>query len=286
MARRADLSKRTYPEHMRRITKVTLGLAALALALSGCSKSESGTSLSGLTHLHSVATDGTNIYVASHHGLYVWNKKEWKLQGDNFDIMGLAIAGKVFYASGHPGADQNLPDPAGVLISKDQGLTWKPVTLTGQVDFHLLEVSGENFIGVAANYGSILKSPDGAKNWEPVQAPGFSDVTINPDSPDEVLLSSENNISISKDFAHTFTTIGSLQNVSKVEWNRKYIYATTDSAVFRAKSPEDKFQGTKYKFQEIIDIESANNIVVVLDKLGVHVSYDYGTSFALVGKNS
>jgi hypothetical protein len=271
---------------MRRITKIALGLAALALVLSGCSKSESGKTLSGLTHLHSVATDGTNIYVASHHGLYVWNKKEWNLQGDNFDIMGLAITGKVFYASGHPGSDQNLPDPAGVLISKDQGLTWKPVTLTGQVDFHLLEVSGRHFIGLAANYGSVLKSSDGAKNWEPVEAPGFSDVTINPDTPNEVLLSNQNAMSISKDFAHTFTTIGSLKNISKVEWNRKYIYATTNSALFRANSPEDKFQETKYKFQGIVDIESANNIVVVLDNLGVHVSYDYGTSFVLIGKSN
>jgi len=91
---------------MQRITKLTLSLATLALALTGCSKSEPVTNLSGLAHIHSVATDGKNIYVASHHGLYVWKDKEWNLQGEDFDVMGLAIAGTDFYASGHPGQNR------------------------------------------------------------------------------------------------------------------------------------------------------------------------------------
>ena len=271
---------------MQRITKVTLSLAILTLTLAGCSKSDPVASLSGLTHVHSVATDGKNIYVASHHGLYVLKEKEWKLQGEDFDVMGLAITGTDFYASGHPGPTQDLPDPVGVLISKNQGRTWKPVSLTGEVDFHLLEVSGANFIGVAANYGSILKSPDGAKDWETVQVPEFSDLTLNPDSPNELLLSGESGLSISKDFARSFSAVNSLENVSKVEWHSDYLYASTDNAFFRTKSPQDKFQETQYKFQSISDIASSKNIVVVLDELGVHVSYDFGSSFSLVSKNN
>ncbi len=284
MQKNACLRKINYPVAVHRITKISLSIVVLALALSSCSKSDQANTLSELTHIHSVATDGENIYVASHHGLYLWQENQWQLQGDEFDVMGLAITGTDFYASGHPGKKHNLPDPVGVLVSKDQGQTWTPVSLTGKVDFHLLEVSGENFIGVAANYDSVLKSSDYAKNWEPVQVPRFSDMTLNPDSPDELLLSGEDGLSLSKDFAQSFATVGLLQNVSKVAWITNYVYAATENALFKSKSPQDKFQEIQYTFQSILDIDAKKNIVVVLDELGVHVSYDSGNSFSLVSE--
>jgi hypothetical protein len=90
-----------------------LVLAALAtLVLAGCAATSSdAVSVDDLEHVHSVATDGESFYLASHHGLYVLSGESWKLQGDEFDVMGLDISDGVFHASGHPGPDQSLPTP-------------------------------------------------------------------------------------------------------------------------------------------------------------------------------
>jgi hypothetical protein len=88
------------------VVRSSFAVAALtALFLSGCaSEAREGVSLGDLEHIHSVATDGEDFFLASHHGLSLWAEDAWQLQGDEFDVMGLAIEDGVFYASGHPAA--------------------------------------------------------------------------------------------------------------------------------------------------------------------------------------
>ncbi len=76
---------------------------------------------------------------------------------------------------------------------------------------------GENFIGVASNIGSVLKSSDGGTNWENVQVPVFNYVAINPGLPSEILIVNENGLSLSNDFAISFANVGSITNVTKID---------------------------------------------------------------------
>lgn len=107
---------------MPKKAKAILILTTLVLALSACSTPTTEPikvqSISELAHIHSVATDGKRIFVASHHGLYVLKGNEWRLRGEDFDIMGLAYSDGIFYSSGHPGPLQNLPNPVGLLESE------------------------------------------------------------------------------------------------------------------------------------------------------------------------
>ncbi|MFM1786797.1 MAG: hypothetical protein RL228_747 [Actinomycetota bacterium] len=258
----------------------------LLFAVSACSSQAAEPvkvqSLADLSHIHSVATDGQNIYVASHHGLYVLKDNEWKLRGEDFDIMGLAFTDGVFYASGHPGPLQNLPDPVGVLVSNDLGKTWETLSLTGEVDFHLLEAAKGNFIGAAANLGAILKSTDGGINWANVPVPQFIDMTLNPEAENEILLATKDGLKLSKDFAKTFEKVGSISNSTKVEWSQDYVFVSNSNNLFRGSDPTRTFEKIDYKFKGISDINSEKNVIVVMDKEGVHASFDSGESFSLI----
>jgi hypothetical protein len=88
-------------------------VVVLAFGLTGCSASSDGVDFAQLEHVHSVATDGEEFFLASHHGLYAWSGGSWHLRGEEFDVMGLAFDNGVFYASGHPGPTQDYPTPWG-----------------------------------------------------------------------------------------------------------------------------------------------------------------------------
>ena len=129
----------------------SLGIAgAILLVAVGCTSAPGPKPIAQMEHAHSVAADGGNFYLASHHGIYKGSDEGWNLVGEEFDAMGLTIDKGVFYASGHPGPGQDFPNPLGILESRDNGNTWTPKTFTGEVDFHLLEVSGDAIVGIAA----------------------------------------------------------------------------------------------------------------------------------------
>lgn len=271
---------------MARIFKSALVSLMLFFSVSACSSQTAEPakvqSLADLSHIHSVATDGQSIYVASHHGLYVLKDNGWKLRGEDFDIMGLAFTDGFFYASGHPGPLKNLPDPVGVLVSNDLGKTWDTLSLTGEVDFHLLEAAKGNFIGAAANLGAILKSTDGGINWANVSVPQFIDMTLNPEAENEILLATKEGLKLSKDFAKTFEKVGSFSNSSKVEWNQDYVFVADSRALYRGSDPSGSFEKVDYKFKEISDINSEKNVVLVMDEDGVHASFDSGDTFTMI----
>ena len=267
-----------------------IALSLIALLMSGCTQNTQTDDTSGLvelsdlSHIHSVATDGQDVYAASHHGLYVLQENKWKLRGDDFDIMGLSFDNGVFYASGHPGPLQNLPDPVGVLTSQDGGNTWSPLSLTGEVDFHLLEVVDENFIGVAASHNSVFSSTDGGNKWNTVSTPNFTDLSVNPQNSTAVLLADGNGLMLSEDFGISFKSVLSLDGVTKVEWHQDGIFAATKNNLYRGADLQGTFAKMEYKFDEISDIHAEGDLVVVMDAIGIHLSSDKGLTFDLIDR--
>jgi len=169
-----------------------LGMAgAILLVAAGCAAAPGPKPIAQMEHVHSVAADGGNFYLASHHGIYKWSDEGWNLVGEEFDAMGLTIDKGVFYASGHPGPGQDFPNPLGILESRDNGNTWTPKTFTGEVDFHLLEVSGDAIVGIAANYGVVVGSQDGAATWSNIATPSLTSLSLNPNNGVQFLLTSE-----------------------------------------------------------------------------------------------
>lgn len=257
--------------------------AVVALLLSGCAaEDKAGVSLDELEHVHSVATDGTDFFLASHHGLYILSNQNWKLRGDEFDVMGLDIGDGVFYASGHPGARQNFPDPLGILLSTDQGETWTPKVLTGEVDFHLLRIVENTMVGVAANYGVVVASTDGGETWTNLPPANLTSLTLNPSQANEVLLAASGVLQLSKDTGQTFAPVSAPKDIVHAEWTTTNLYLSTNSTLYKGSNYGGEFATLSTTFKNIASLAAHLDALIVLDDRGVHISKDGGETFALV----
>lgn len=116
------------------------------------------------SHVHAVSRDpGTGeILVATHEGLYVYGEGEPRRVGPSIDLMGFTVAGPRHYlASGHPAPGVDLPQPVGLIESRDGGRTWTVLSRGGASDFHALAAGGGKVVGFD---GALRVSGDG-RSW-------------------------------------------------------------------------------------------------------------------------
>lgn len=115
-------------------------------------------------HVHAIARDpGTGkLVVAAHDGLYVYDGATPERVGPVIDLMGFTVAGPGhYYASGHPGTATDLPQPVGLIESRDGGRTWDVLSRGGRSDFHALTTAGESVVGFD---GAVRTTADG-RRW-------------------------------------------------------------------------------------------------------------------------
>lgn len=201
-----------------------LSALSLSLILSACGSSEESTITSvksgkRIDDIHGVGVlnDGTT-YVATHEGLFSTKNvgKTWNKVGSaNDDFMGFHIGSDgTMITSGHPGTDSDLPNPMGILVSKDKGLSWKEVEYVGKIDFHILTsyhhdsnvIYGFNQMGTGQYGAGIYKSLDGGKKWSKVEPKGLPEdlhkvysLLVLPENKNTLLAGTENGVLISKD---------------------------------------------------------------------------------------
>jgi hypothetical protein len=167
-------------------------------------------------------------------------------------------------------------------VSSDAGKTWTPESLTGEVDFHLLEAVGATRVGVAANYGAVVGSEDGGVTWSTLDVPSLTSMSLNPADSAEMLLASEGLLYLSTDAGSTFQQTKAPLGVLTVEWSDTSIFVASDSAVFRSASAAGPFTALSEAFTNLSDMGAHGTKVVVMDEQGVHVSENRGESFTLL----
>ena len=115
-------------------------------------------------HVHAIARDpgSGKLVVAAHDGLYVYDGTTPERVGPVIDLMGFTVAGPGhYYASGHPGTATDLPQPVGLIESRDGGKTWKVLSRGGRSDFHALTTTGQTVVGFD---GAVRATTDG-RTW-------------------------------------------------------------------------------------------------------------------------
>ena len=157
----------------------------------------------GLEHIHGLAVQDGDLYIATHTGLWAapdGQQQPQRVGESQQDVMGFSLAGENrFIGSGHPGPDQDLPPKLGLIESRDGGRTWKNVSLLGETDFHVLEAAGDRVYGFDGNRG-LLVSSDGGRNWDARIPPGamFS-LAIDPRNADRIIASTDRGLFVSAD---------------------------------------------------------------------------------------
>jgi hypothetical protein len=173
----------------------------------------------GPVHVHGLGIneiDGS-LYIATHTGTWRVARGEKKASrvGDSYqDTMGFTVVGpNRFLGSGHPDVrdarERNLPPLLGLIESADAGKTWRPVSLLGEADFHVLRAVARRVYGFDATNNRLMVSRDGGGSWRQYQPPApLIDLVVDPRNPNHVVASSERGLHESGNAGRTWRQLG------------------------------------------------------------------------------
>lgn len=159
------------------------------------------------------------VYVSTHQGLIrIDGDGAWRfLSEEPHDFMGFAASPTepdVLYSSGHPAPGSGLVNPIGFMVSTDAGVTWRPRSLEGQVDFHAMAVQptdGQVVYGWDAS--GLYRSTDAGASWQTVDAPpleaagGALSLAVDPSDPDRLLAGTSAGLLQSRDGGTSWTPL-------------------------------------------------------------------------------
>lgn len=196
-------------------TRWILGAGLLAALATSCGgggtalKPDPGGSGSdpGVVHVHGLGVnpaDGT-LYAATHTGLFrIPEQGKAKRIADLWqDTMGFTVVGpNHFLGSGHPDMREyrakRSPSLLGLVESADTGVTWHALSLSGQADFHGLQVVQGRIYGFDSTGGAFMVSSDGAR-WETRSTVAMRDFAVSPVDPEVVIAAMARDVQRSRD---------------------------------------------------------------------------------------
>jgi photosystem II stability/assembly factor-like uncharacterized protein len=279
------------PRSMRHFTPALVAVAALLLASCGSgSVAETGdnaaaaptmhmgTGLPG-EHAHGVSRDPGDgkIYLATHHGLFRYDSdKGHPVQvGPTVDFMGFS----------HPAEGVDLPQPAGLMESKDAGKTWVVTSRGGESDFHALTSSSKGVVG----YDGALRSTVDGKAW--TENPITSEPRSLAASPDgsKVLATTAAGLLLSKDQGATWAPLPKAPALLVAAWadNKTAAGVTRTGALAVTTNAGKTWTTSKGKVTSIQTMSAARvgkalEILVVTDT-AIQRTIDAGETFTPMG---
>lgn len=219
-----------------------LGIGGALTALSGIVAAQTV-----LEHVHGLAftSDGKGLMAPAHIGLSVYRDGRWnKVRGSAHDFMGLSIANKAMYTSGHPAPGAFLLRPLGLIKSTDGGATWRQLALAGESDFHLIAAGYRSNVVYVVNTAANSRMPqpgvyltqDDGKSWKPTNTAALSRLTTavaaHPVHAGTVAIGTLDGLYVSRDFGAVFQRVGPTAAVSAVAFDAdgKHLYVARGEA--------------------------------------------------------
>ena len=203
------------PRHHHAVSRGIAFAFAVALGwLAGCTAgpAASPTAPSAAPHIHGLElnpADGS-LWAATHTGVVQLGvgAQRGRQGGGRQDIMGFAVAGPdLFLGSGHPDVRDAGPSRLGLISSMDRAVSWQPVSLSGEVDFHLLSASENTVYGWDADTGRVSYSADGGLGWRRGASLSATDLDIDPRNVTHVVAATPSGLQVSIDGAATFSLL-------------------------------------------------------------------------------
>ncbi|CAN5130040.1 hypothetical protein BH20ACT9_BH20ACT9_03490 [soil metagenome] len=223
--------------------RVAAASVAVALLAAGCAAgqraSRAGPQESGdpgVVHVHGLGVDPVDdtLYAATHTGLFAvaGDGGARRVGGGYHDLMGFTIVGHDdFVASGHPDlASDDLQRPGrppllGLVHSDDQGRSWEPISLLGDVDFHSLEHVHGRVYGWDATSGRFMVSDD-RRHWRTRSRAPLLDFAVSPDDPELIVATSQDGLVRSTDGGRTWNPAAA-EPALVIAWRRDGPVAAT-----------------------------------------------------------
>ncbi|WP_397222275.1 F510_1955 family glycosylhydrolase [Nocardiopsis lambiniae] len=278
--------------------------AGLVVASAGCTSAGSGGVGQGgdpesavvgiklptaVSHVHGVGVDPEtgDILVASHEGLYVLPAPEGPGEesvvperiGPDIDLMGFSVAEPGRYvASGHPHEGFDMPNPVGLIESRDGGATWQSLSRAGESDFHALVANAERVVGFD---GSLQATEDGS-TWETLDD-GIEPFSLSmADDGRTVMATTQGGLMRSTDGGAAFAPVEGAPPLALVDWvpDTEVVFGVAlDGRVHRSEDSGVTWESTGLVEGEAQALHAdAEQLVVVADHR-VTRSTDAGATF-------
>jgi hypothetical protein len=243
----------------------------------------------GPVHVHGLGVnprDGA-LFVATHTGLFRAPPGERKSErvADRYqDTMGFTVVGPDrFLGSGHPDGRDRLPPFLGLIESRDAGKTWEPLSLQGEVDFHVLEASGRRIYGFGSNFdtreATMLVSSDGGRGWEERSPPEvLIDLAIDPSDPDSAVAAGERALYMTYDAGRAWKPLGAAPGLLAWPADDALYVASADGGVRRSRDSGGSFEdvGEVRGQPAAVQGETADELYVALHDGVIKQSTDGG----------
>ncbi|MEU0490814.1 F510_1955 family glycosylhydrolase [Nocardiopsis sp. NPDC006139] len=278
--------------------------AGLVVASAGCTSAGSGGVGQGgdpesavvgielpttVSHVHGVGVDPEtgDILVASHEGLYVLPAPEGPGEasvvperiGPGIDLMGFSVAEPGRYvASGHPHEGVDMPNPVGLIESRDGGATWQTLSRAGESDFHALVANAERVVGFD---GSLRATEDGS-TWETLDD-GIEPFSLSmADDGRTVVATTQSGLMRSTDGGAAFAPVEGAPPLALVDWvpETEVIFGVAvDGGVHRSEDAGQTWESTGLVEGEAQALHADAEQLVVVADYRVTRSTDAGATF-------
>ena len=233
-------------------------------------------------HVHNLAYNGDTLLFGTHEGL--WEQAHGQapkaVSAEAFDVMGFTPNGDRWLASGHPAAGSTAPGALGLLESIDEGVTWSPVALSGEVDFHRLVAAGDQLFGINSADNALLRSDDGGRSWTSAGAVPLFDLAVAPDNPDTLMGTTADGPVISTDAGTTFEAAPAPALIAFLAWTpRALVGVAADGQVLESTDRGANWQAKGQVAGPPAAVAADGSRVAVLSGGVVYESSDNGATF-------
>lgn len=296
----------------RRAGTLSIAVAA-ALVVTGCASATSAgptgqaspTIAPTLQHVHGLGVDSAGVgYVATHAGVFRLPSLDGSsptapldgpLGGNTFDLMGFAAEGDTFYGSGHA-AESGGPHQLGFVRSDDLGVTWQPVSLEGEVDFHDLAVAvvaegggsaaEVRLVAFDSVSGRIFASADGGETWTTGAQLALRDLTIDTAIPDRVWATTADGVMVSEDEGVTFAPLAGAPMLYLIDslGDGGLIGVDTTGDVWSGDDSAWTKTGALSGSVDAFSYSASEDVLLAVDERGVVVSDDRGASWRVIAE--
>lgn len=272
---------------------VVVAVAFVVGACSGGDAADHGDDAAGggvsLAHIHGLGVNPADdtLYAGSHHGVFriTGNGAPEQIAGLTRDFMGFTVVGEDhFLGSGHAGpAEHDQPANLGLIESTDGGQTWRPLSLSGQVDFHAMEAKHDRVYGWDSQTGQLMVSTDN-ESWDSRMRLGLADIAVSPEDAEEILATTSQGIARSTDGGRGFSVVDGSPVLVFVDWptGDRLVGVAPDGSVHVSDDGGTSWQrrGTVSGSPQAITTHGEDEIYIATDTAIYH-SDDDGETFTV-----
>ena len=248
----------------------------------------------GVVHVHGLGVnpkDGA-LFAATHTGLFRIVEGKAERVSDRYqDTMGFTVVGPDhFLGSGHPDVRDyvagKLPGLLGLVESTDAGQSWKPQSLLGKVDFHVLAFAHGRIYGFDSTGGRFMLSNDGKKWAEKAQLSLLS-FAVSPRQSEFILGTTERGLQMTKNGGDSWGPVNG-PSLVLLSWPE-------DSRLFGVDSKGNVYQSDDgsqtWKQKGVLAgppeafLATTRQLYAAVSEKGIYVSTDDGVSWSTFYQN-